>query len=398
VSFSTSCWRISISRTTTRGAYNALHAVLQPHFADIASQFYNALWKNPGAAAVLSGSEQIERLRLTLIDWMSTGLLGPYDEQFYDKRSRIGRRHVAIGLHHRYMFTAMNVVRTAYHDHIARLCDPPEAHDTIRSVHKLLDIELAIMVGHYQIDSEEKLVTRERRIQVDRITAMQTLTAGLAHEVRNPLNAAKLQLELLERRLRRENHDRRLVEPGELAQKEIERLTVLLNDFLAFARPPELHTQDSDVASIVREVAELERLSADRRGAIFVLAACPERLIASVDAAKIHQILVNLIRNAIEAVPEGGHITLELHGDDSRVHIRVCDDGPGIPAAVLPRIYEPFFSTKEAGTGLGMSIVHSLVSLHGGSIHLDTSARGTRFDVFVPRAGTSQPLNDAGAR
>jgi signal transduction histidine kinase len=362
----------------------ALHPELQPHFADIASRFYEALWANRSAAAVLTGPAQIERLRVTLIDWMSTGLLGPYDERFYEKRSRIGRRHVQIGLHHRYMFTAMNVVRTAYHDHVVRLRGA-DAAETIRSVNKLLDVELAIMVGHYQTDSEEKLVARERRIQKDRLTAMQTLTAGLAHEVRNPLNAAKLQLELLERRLRRGTDDPRLIEPGELAQKEIERLTLLLNEFLAFARPPELHTQEHDVASIVRQVAELERVSAERRGAEITVAECPEQLIAVVDPAKVHQIVLNLVRNAIEAVSAGGHVVLGLVADEHGIRIRVQDDGPGIPASVLPRIYEPFFSTKESGTGLGMSIVHSLVALHGGVIEIDTSPRGTRFDITLPR-------------
>jgi signal transduction histidine kinase len=361
-----------------------LHPKLQPHFADVAARFYEAVWANPGAAAVLAGPEQIERLRVTLIDWMSTGLLGPHDDRFYEKRSRIGRRHVAIGLHHQYMFTAMTVVRTAYHDHVGTLYPADEAAAIMRSVHKLLDIELAIMAGHYQLDSEQKLMARERRIQADRIAAVQTLSAGLAHEVRNPLNAAKLQLELLERRLRRGTDDPRLVEPGELAQKEIERLTVLLNEFLAFAKPPELHAQDHDAALIVRQVAELERISAERRGAELALV-CPTQLIAQIDAAKFHQIVLNLVRNAIEAVSAGGHIRLELAGDEDSVHVRVQDDGSGIPEAVRTRIYEPFFSTKEGGTGLGMSIVHSLVTLHGGTIDLDTGPRGTRFDVAIPR-------------
>lgn len=362
-----------------------LHPLLQPHFADIAERFYVAVWANPTAAAVLTGPDQVERLRVTLIDWMSTGLLGPHDERFYEKRSRIGRRHVAIGLQHHYMFTAMNVVRTGYHDFIAAMFPSDEACVMVRAVNKLLDVELSIMVGHYQLDSEEKLIARERRIQADRITAMQTMTAGLAHEVRNPLNAAKLQLELLERRLRRSTDDPRLIEPSELAQKEIERLTALLNDFLAFARPPELHTQSHDVASIVRQVADLERVSAERRGATLDLVACPPTLNAHVDAAKLHQVVLNLVRNAIEAVSAGGHVTLELAADAVRILVRVQDDGPGIPDEVRTRIYEPFFSTKEGGTGLGMSIVHSLVSLHGGTIDLDTSARGTRFDVAIPR-------------
>jgi signal transduction histidine kinase len=367
----------------------ALHPVLEPHFADIASRFYAALWANPGTAAVLNGPGQVERLRVALIDWMSTGLLGPHDARFYEKRSRIGRRHVAMGLHHRYMFSAMCVARTAYHDHVVQLFPPAEAAAIIRSVNKLLDVELAIMVDHYHIDSEQKLVACERRTHADRIVAMQTLTAGLAHEVRNPLNAAKLQLELLERRLRRSANDPQLVGPGELAHNEIGRLSRLLDEFLAFARPRRLKLKQHDVAAIVRGVTELEQVAAEARGVQLAITECPHQVIANVDAAKIHQIILNLVRNAIEAVYTGGHVTLALEGDDERIGIRVEDDGPGIPDEVRPRIYEPFFSTKENGTGLGMAIVHSLVMLHGGSIDLDTSPRGTRFDVTIPRAARS---------
>lgn len=364
----------------------ALHPILAPHFPAVAARFYDAVFASPGAAAVLTGPEQVERLRVTLIDWMSTGLLGPWDERFYEKRSRIGRRHVAIGLQHQYMFTAMNVVRSAY-------CDLIAAHasagglSTMRSVDKLLDIELAIMVRHYQLDSEDKLVARERRLLAERMTAMQTMTAGIAHEVRNPLNAAKLQLELLDRRIRRNHVDPRLVEPCELAQREIERLTHLLNDFLAFARPPELHREDHDVVGLVRQIVELERGTADQHGASLELVTRAPQLIAHVDAPKIKQLVLNLIRNAIEAVPRGGRVAVELCAQDTGVQIVVEDDGPGMPPAVRDRIYEPFFSTKEGGTGLGMSIVHSLVSQHGGTIDLETGPRGTRFAITIPRRG-----------
>jgi len=142
----------------------SLHPILEPHFRAIADRFYEAVWQNPGAASVLSGPAQVERLRVTLIEWMSSGLLGPYDERFYEKRSRIGRRHVAIGLRHQYMFTAMNVMRSAYSDVIAEHV-PAQAITLMRSVNKLLDIELAIAMRHYQLDSEDKLIARERRVQ-----------------------------------------------------------------------------------------------------------------------------------------------------------------------------------------------------------------------------------------
>jgi signal transduction histidine kinase len=368
-----------------RARLRALHPTLAPRFPEIAARFYEAVWAHPATARILSGPEQVERLRVTLIDWMSSGLLGPHDERFYEKRSRIGRRHVVIGLGHQYMFTAMNVVRTGYHDLIAELYPAGEACSISRSVNKLLDIELAIMVRHYQLDSDEKLVARERRMQADRISSMQTMTAGLAHEVRNPLNAAKLQLELLDRRLHKHTDDPRLTEPTELAQKEIERLTDLLNDFLSFARPPELHLQDHDIVEIVRHVVDVERPTAEKHDATLTLVIAPDSLLARCDSGKLQQIVMNLVRNAIEAVRPGGHITVELAGTHDDFKIRVQDDGPGIPPDVQSRMFEPFFSTKEGGTGLGMSIVHSLVSLHGGAIEIDTGAHGTRFDVAIPR-------------
>ena len=368
-----------------RARLRDLHPRIAPRFGAIANRFYEAVFASPGAAAVLSGPAQVERLRISLVDWMSSGLLGPYDERFYEKRSRIGRRHVAVGLASQYMFNAMTVLRLAYQDCIEELYPPGEALAMMRSVHKLLDCELAIMVQHYELDTEDKLIARERRAQADRILAMQTMSAGLAHEVRNPLNAAMLQLELLERRLRRAADDPRLLEPTELAQKEIERLTALLNEFLVFARPPELHPQEHDVVAVVRQVVDLERATAEQRGVILALDADPLQVLAEVDVAKVHQLVQNLVHNACEAVSPGGRVTVSVRVDDARCTIQVSDDGPGIPDDIVPRIYEPFFSTKEGGTGLGMSIVHSLVSLHGGSIDLRTGPGGTTFEVVIPR-------------
>jgi two-component system, NtrC family, sensor histidine kinase HydH len=368
-----------------RARLRDLHPRIAPRFGAIANRFYEAVFASAGAAAVLSSPAQVERLRVSLVDWMSTGLLGPYDERFYEKRTRLGRRHVAVGLASHYMFSAMTVLRLAYQDLIAELYPPGEAFAVMRSVHKLLDCELAIMVQHYEIDTEDRLIARERRAQADRILAMQTMSAGLAHEVRNPLNAAMLQLELLERRLHRMADDRKLLEPTELAQKEIERLTALLNEFLVFARPPELHAQEHDLVAVVRQVVDLERITAEQRGVALAIDAQPAQALAEIDVAKVHQLVLNLVRNACEAVSPGGHVTTGVRVDDERCVIRVADDGPGIPAHIVPRIYEPFFSTKEGGTGLGMSIVHSLVSMHGGSIDLQTGPGGTAFEIAIPR-------------
>jgi signal transduction histidine kinase len=203
--------------------------------------------------------------------------------------------------------------------------------------------------------------------------------------VRNPLNAAKLQLELLERRLRRQGDDPRMTDPVGLAHHEIQRLTDMLNEFLAFARPPDLHVQDSDVVTIARQVIELERAFADHTGAQLSLATGPGEVIARVDPGKLHQIVQNLVRNGIEAAGRDGHVEVGVAMDRDMLHVRVSDDGSGISDAIRARIYEPFFSTKEGGTGMGMSIVHNFVAMHGGRIDLATSTAGTIVDVAIPQ-------------
>lgn len=354
--------------------------------AAIAEHFYDVLQHHEGARAVLTdGKAQIARLKCTLVEWIRTGLTGPHDEGYYERRSRIGRRHVAIGLPQQYMFTAMNVMRRDLHGLVEKhlLAERVAARD---AVDRLLDMELAIMLRHYQLEAEERLVRRERLAQAEKLTAVRTLSAGLAHEVRNPLNAAKLQLQLLERRLQRSEGDPRLLDAAELVRQEIGRLSKLLDEFLSFARPADLAPTQTDLVALAGHVVELERPGAEVNGvALEVVSGPAGPLEATIDAAKIHQVLQNLVRNAIEASPRGGAVRVIVEPIDGGVALRVRDQGPGIPRDVLARIYEPFFSTKEGGTGMGMAIVHSLVTLHGGEIHVRSEEDGTEFSVHLPR-------------
>jgi signal transduction histidine kinase len=343
------------------------------------------VFKNAAATAILRGPDQVERLRVTLIDWMSTGLLGPHDAAFFDKRSRIGRRHVAIGLPQHFIFTAMSVMRTAYSVRIEKLYGPSDALAVVRSVDKLFDIELALMLRNYQLDSEEKRAARERAMLADRLIALQTLTAGLAHEVRNPLNAAKLQLQLLERRLRRSTSESTLVQPSEIANQELDRLTDLLDEFLSFARAPELQTGRHDVVAIAKKVVSVERPFAERQKIELALSPDQGTLMAHVDASKLHQIMQALLRNALEAAPPKGRVALDLRIEENELHVRVRDDGNGMSDQTKRRVFEPFFTTKDNGTGMGMAIVHTFVTMHGGRIDIATSPSGTTVDVALPQ-------------
>ena len=364
---------------------HALHPVLEPHFRAIADLFYESLLSSPDALRVFRDQAQIERLKVTLVDWMSTGLRGPHDERFYEKRSRIGRRHVSIGLAQHYMFIAMNIVRTRYGELIANHYAPSEACGVASAAHCLLDLELMLMLRHYQLDSEERLIARERAAQAERVAALQTLSAGLAHEVRNPLNAAALQLELLSRRIARAGGDDKLVEPTRLVHHELQRLSGLLNEFISFARPPQLELGDHDLVSLVHHVIEVERAFAAERNVGIEFDTKAHAAVVQVDGGKVHQMVQNILRNAIEASPPQRTVTLTLSTEETGYTLSITDHGAGISGEVKARIFEPFFSTKEGGTGMGMAIVHAMVTLHHAELQLDSKPGHTQFTVHFAR-------------
>jgi signal transduction histidine kinase len=227
----------------------------------------------------------------------------------------------------------------------------------------------------------------ERRARIaEKLAAVGTLSAGLAHEIRNPLNAASLQLQLLERRIKRlAPDDPKLLEPIEMVQGELARLSHLVEDFLRFARPADLYVRRFDASSMVRHVIELQRPEAARMGIELRDELPEETLHVDGDRDKLQQVVLNVVRNAIEALEEtGGNVVVSLAwADNGMLRLRIADDGPGIPDDILSRIFEPFFSTKPMGTGLGMAICHSLVHQHGGAIEIRCEG-GTQVDILLP--------------
>jgi signal transduction histidine kinase len=359
-----------------------LHGKLAPQLGEIAQRFVDRFAARRDIAGLTSG-KQIRRLRSTFIDWMASSLTGPYDEQFCDRPSSLGRWHAAAGLSPRHAITAINLVRSEYHDRIEQLYEPREGRLVAKSVDKVLDVEIASML-HEQVDTGGDAQARERSAQAERLVAMQTLSMGLAHEARNPLNSAILQLELLERRLRRAATAPKVIEPVEQVNHELARLRRLLDEFLAFAQPSALALDDHDVSSIVSDVVATQRPFATAHRAVVQIAGLGS-LRARLDAQKLRLISQNLVRNAVEAVAAGGRVVVTVDADDEYVRLAVEDDGPGIPDAIQRRIYEPFFTTKDTGTGLGLSIVHGMVAAHGGNITFASTSQGTRFDVSLPR-------------
>ena len=504
-------------------ALRAFAPIAAPSFPRIAQRFYERLSEHERARAVFTGPDQIERLKGTLQGWLRLLLTGPWDEAYFQARSRIGRVHVRIGLPQRYMFGAMSLIRSE----LIALAEQTSFEDMngrspVAALHKILDIELAIMLESYadaslenlqqmeherRADIEQKLVLSEARYdeivekaealittidrrgkillfngaaarvtgvdkrdavgllwldvfaaevdrnrvrglfaaalegkgglsyegqvqmcaatgeaprrvrwhfttlpsraepalcaigidvtnehdlsvrtrRAERLAALGTMAAGLAHEIRNPLNAAALQLSLARRKLAR--GAKKELEPIDLAvgvaEGEMQRLAGLVDDFLQFARPQPLRLTLSDLRSVAEGVVELTAPeAAAKRTSLTLLPGPPAPL--ELDVERIKQVLLNLVRNALEAAGPSGKVVIEVGTSGSSAHLTVQDDGSGF--ATDAPIFEPFFTTKEHGTGLGLAIVHRIVMDHGGTVSAESRPGRTVFRLSLPIA------------
>ncbi len=362
-------------------ALRGMHPYAQPHFARIAEVFYERILAHPEARRVLeSGESQVGQLKRKLVQWMEGLFLGPWDNAYFERRCRIGRVHVRIGLPQHYMFGAMNVLRRELEDLVKLACgrDLVAIVAAQNAIGRILDIELAIMLHTYRED-----------LEVQRMAAVGTLTAGLSHEIRNPLNAAILQLSVLERRVRRlpAPEQAAALEPLVLVRDEIRRLDHLLEDLLQYARPRELQRRPVDVASLVERVAQLLTSDADARG-VTLVRAVEAGLTASGDEARLREVIMNLVLNALDASDRGGEVRVRAKQlGPTEIELSVEDDGAGVEPDQREEVFQPFFTTKAQGTGLGLAIVHSIVTQHRGSLRLESSAKGgAAFRIRLPAA------------
>jgi len=238
------------------------------------------------------------------------------------------------------------------------------------------------------------LIRKNRRLEQSRLAAERRsyvglLASGLAHEIRNPLNAMNMNLQMMEEELRGvpEFDDGEQLEMLESTKSEIKRLERLVNNFLAYARPSQPHFETRDLNGVVQDTARF--LRADFRRSGIALTFDPEPLLPTVelDETQFKQALMNLLVNARQVLSEGGSVVVRTRaGVTGDVIVEVEDDGPGMPEDVRDKVFEVFFSNRGGGTGLGLPIAKQIVERHGGSIAIESErGRGTRFVIRLPR-------------
>jgi len=229
----------------------------------------------------------------------------------------------------------------------------------------------------------------DRVKRADRLAAVGQLAAGLAHEIRHPLASIEGAVNVLANPASPEDLQN---EFRGIIKKECRRLGGLLTELLDFARPREPKFRDLDLAASVDDVVKLARSSLTASNVKVETQMSGDVPLIEGDEEQIKQVLLNLTMNAVQAMDDSGVVTIGARRDGRYVMLIVADGGPGIPEEMRSRVFEPFFTTRDSGTGLGLAVVQQIVSQHGGRIDIERNgARGARFVVRIPiRRGSEE--------
>jgi two-component system, NtrC family, sensor histidine kinase HydH len=357
-------------------ALRGLHAIVAPDFERIASLFYQRILEHDQARKALEGGEsQVGRLKVTLVGWMDKLLHGPWDEDYYQLRCRIGRVHVRISLPQHYMFGAMNVLRQELNSRVdaSFLHDPARLARTRAALSKMLDLELAIMLHTFR----EDLLAREARHE--RLVTFGQLVGSLGHELRNPLGVIESSLFILKGRV---GEDERVQKHVNRIGEQLGIANTIISDLLDMIRDKPLTRESLALGEVVQAACEL----VSHRPEVTLTTRGLEALRkVEGDAGQLRQVFVNLVTNSVQAVGPSGTIEVIGRRTDAAVEVAVEDSGPGIDADTRRRLFEPLVTTKAKGVGLGLALVKRIVERHGGTIRYEPrEGLGARFVVRLP--------------
>jgi signal transduction histidine kinase len=353
------------------------HPLAEANFPLIIDDFYETIDRHEEArAAITGGLAQVDRLKNTLVEWLHSVFRGPHGTAYLESHARIGRVHVRINLPQQFMFSAMNRIRQGLSVvAFERVEDVSERTALISAINQILDIELAIMLDSYR----EDWLQRVRAIE--QLATIGQLAASIGHELRNPLGIVESSLFLLGSRLAKlDVKDQTLDKHLSRISAQVQACSGTISDLLEMTRdvPPRRRLTGASefVAMALDTVLFPQGISLER--------AIPAELSVYVDPQQIARVLANLLDNAIQAVREQGRISIVCQRAPVGTEIFVQDSGPGVPPNLRARIFDPLYTTKAHGTGLGLALCRKIVERHSGELSVTDSDEGACFRLWLP--------------
>lgn len=368
---------------------HSLWEVVEPAVGPISDRFHEWLLRDAAARAIFTGGPaQIENQRRAFAGWVVDLFRGAYDFEYFQRRIDIGRTHVRVGMPQHYMFTAMEMVWEQVQQ-VIRASGTPNAEAKLGSLHRLLALETTVMLESYKdhysqrLREEERTVAEERLTQSEHLAQIGQLAASLAHEIKNPLAGISGAIQVMRDQMEGDDPNQAVIHE---ILGQIGRLDATVKDLLVYARPRPPEFRPCDLAATTQRVLKVIREAASLRTVPIAVHAEPQVPPVPVDTRQIEQLIMNLVLNAAQACKMGGRVDIHISAMDRTAVLEVVDQGAGMTPEVRERAFEPFYTTKAKGTGLGLPICRKIVEAHKGTIALQSQVgKGTRVRVELPQ-------------
>lgn len=354
---------------------------VESSFIELIDDFYREIAEHEATRKVITGGDaQVERLKGTLRAWLRDLVTGPYDMAFAERRFRVGYRHVEIGLKQIYVEAAVSRLRNGLlrvlQQNWPTSGDAHELAATMRSLSTLLDLDLAIIQDAYET------ATNDRMMRSERLAAIGRVAGGVAHELRNPLNVMRTSVYFL--RNAKNAVPEKIAEHLERIERQVAASDSVISALSEFAKLPSANLQPMSVLTCMKQSAPLDSWPEN----VELIFQIPVSLYALADERQMAIVFGNLIRNGCDAMPLGGRLTLSARLAQGTVEVSVTDTGCGISAEDLPRIREPFRSTKARGIGLGLALSQAILEKNHGTLKVISEVgHGSTFTVVLMAGG-----------
>jgi signal transduction histidine kinase len=391
----------------------ALGPTLEKHATEMVDSFYQHLLSFPPTRQLLGDPVVRERLKEAQRGYLLSLADPTIDDDYIEHRRRIGETHERIGLEPRWYLGAYSLYFSLLTPLIdeAQLHNPIEVSRTIVALQKRLSFDAQVAMEAYidhqqrqqqyftgELAKESRRLARnfedqkvelqftENRARVaEELASVATLVAGLAHEIGTPMGVIQGHASQLESAVSDDDAKWRV----RTIQEQVSRISKIIQTLLNMARPGKARQVPVSLESVIETTLGFLTEKFSHRGINprFEIDSAPSVL---GDPERLQQLFLNLFMNAVDAMPDGGELRVALESTaDGKIQITVADDGQGIPERDLPRIFEPFFTSKEAGTGngLGLMVANGIVKDHGGSVEVKSEpGHGTEFQILLPRS------------